>query len=314
MRAGHGGTLLSLEIPEGSPPFPLPLVGVKRRSAVDLARLWWAARTGAGATPAAARAFVLFVAYPRSGHGLVASLLDAHPDAAVAHELDVLSLVAAGFSGRRIARLVRENARQFTQQGRRWSGYSYEVPGQWQGRVRELRVLGDKKGARTVRRLQAQPELLRALAERMRAEVRVLHVVRDPRDTLGARFVRKSGVNPAHLVRAQCGLYRAVLRLEEQGVLGSPALLHHEDLVADPRARLAEVARFLGLAPDPSWLDAGARLVFPAPERLRDRFPWTAELADEVDRAVTEVPFLRRYAGPAAARPAAQNRSRLPRA
>jgi hypothetical protein len=40
------------------------------------------------------RSFCLFIGYPRSGHSLVGSLLDAHPDIAIAHEVNVLGLVA----------------------------------------------------------------------------------------------------------------------------------------------------------------------------------------------------------------------------
>jgi len=39
------------------------------------------------------RNFVLFVGYPRSGHSLVGSLIDAHPHAIIAHEVKTLANV-----------------------------------------------------------------------------------------------------------------------------------------------------------------------------------------------------------------------------
>ena len=39
----------------------------------------------------------MFIGYPRSGHSLIGSLLDVHPNAIVAHELDALKFVGAGF-------------------------------------------------------------------------------------------------------------------------------------------------------------------------------------------------------------------------
>jgi len=41
--------------------------------------------------------FVMFVGFPRSSHSLVGSLLDAHPEACIAHEMDVLKYVMANF-------------------------------------------------------------------------------------------------------------------------------------------------------------------------------------------------------------------------
>jgi len=42
----------------------------------------------------------------------------------------------------------------------RWWGYDSRCRDRWQGRYRQLRGIGDKKGGRSARRLQADPELL----------------------------------------------------------------------------------------------------------------------------------------------------------
>jgi len=39
------------------------------------------------------RTYVMFVGYPRSGHSLIGSLLDAHPNVVIAHEMDALQFV-----------------------------------------------------------------------------------------------------------------------------------------------------------------------------------------------------------------------------
>ena len=96
---------------------------------------------------ASVRAFLVFVGHPRSGHSLVGSLLDAHPRMVVSHELDVLKYVAAGYRRDQLLTLVLEHARVNVAAGRTSWGYSYAVPGQWQGRYRDLAVVGDKRGA-----------------------------------------------------------------------------------------------------------------------------------------------------------------------
>jgi hypothetical protein len=94
----------------------------------------------------AVRSYCIFIGYPRSGHSLVGSLLDAHPNIVIAHELDALKYMNAGFSRGQILNLIVDRSRIFTKQGRVWTGYSYRVPGQWQGNHRDLRVIGDKNG------------------------------------------------------------------------------------------------------------------------------------------------------------------------
>ncbi len=41
--------------------------------------------------------------------------------------------------------LIQKNSRIFKKKGRLWSGYSYRVPNQWQGKFSKLQILGDKK-------------------------------------------------------------------------------------------------------------------------------------------------------------------------
>ena len=90
------------------------------------------------------RTFCQFVGYPRSGHSLIGALLDAHPRAAIAHELNALDFLREDFTRDEILALVLENLRQWGAAGRQWQGYSYEVPGGWQGRFERLEVAGDK--------------------------------------------------------------------------------------------------------------------------------------------------------------------------
>src|SRR5690606_30490598 len=85
--------------------------------------------------------FVLFVGYPRSGHSLVGALLDAHPEIAVSHELDVLRFRAEGFSRDQILLLIAENCRRLGRLGRRWGRYDYAVPGGAQGAWERLKVI-----------------------------------------------------------------------------------------------------------------------------------------------------------------------------
>ena len=133
---------------------------------------------------ASARTFCIFIGYPRSGHSLIGSLLDAHPRMVVAHELDALKLVGEGVSKRDLYEQIVANAEQAAAAGREQTGYSYAVPGQWQGRFEEIQVLGDKKGGMSTVRLRERPELLDQLVELVGLPLKLIHVVRNPYDNI----------------------------------------------------------------------------------------------------------------------------------
>jgi hypothetical protein len=116
-----------------------PLVGTQPRGRLPLLYLSSLGRSslGRGARQRdlfdQVERYCMFLGYPRSGHSLVGSLLDAHPDVVIAHELDALRLLRLRFGRDQLYALILANDRSFTAAGRRWTGSDDTVPGGWQG-------------------------------------------------------------------------------------------------------------------------------------------------------------------------------------
>lgn len=229
------------------------------------------------------RDFCLFIGYPRSGHTLVGSLVDAHPKAVIAHELDVIAFVAAGFGRLQLYDLILRNNRTFAEMGHRWAGYDYAVGGQWQGRYDEMLVLGDKKGGRATLRLQETPALLDRLRATVGVPVRLIHVVRNPYDNIASSHARKGGRDGGEVTprikryfRLCDGVSAIKRRTEPQDILD----VRLEELAAAPVATLRVVMDFLGLEPTGEYLAAAATKVFSSPKKSRYSIDWS-----EGDRA-----------------------------
>ena len=246
---------------------------------------------------AGVRSFLLFVGHPRSGHSLVGSLLDAHRNVVVSHELDALKYVAAGFGRSQLLTMVIEHSRDNAARGRKSWGYSYAVPGQWQGRHERLEVVGDKRGRRSTARLAENPALLERLEDVVGVPVSVVQVVRDPLDNISTMWRR--GTRP---LEAQIETYFTLSRTcDDVASRVAPERFHRmhlEDLIADPRERLADLVRFVGVDPEPAYLDACAAIMFESPKRTREDAPWTPELVAEVRRRAAAHDWLAPYLVP----------------
>lgn len=234
------------------------------------------------------RSFLLFVGNPRSGTTLVRSLLDAHPQAAVGHEVNILRHLERREGWRTLAGRLLDSRERFARNPV-WTGYSYRVSGI---RGKEaLRVLGDKKAARTATLLREDPARLDRLAGAVPVPLRLLHCVRHPLDTVAAR-VRGNG-KPVEWNLEVC------FDLEETAAAACqryPSFrLRLEDLVADPSGRLRALAEFLELDPDEDWLAACRELVFERPRRARDEIAWTPSLLARARERAARVPHLAGY-------------------
>ncbi|GAA3660038.1 sulfotransferase [Streptomyces chitinivorans] len=156
-----------------------------------------------------------------------------------------------------------------------------------------------------------------ALLGRADLDVRVLHIVRDPRATALSYRGAKAYIDPMSPARSS-GYWTAFnLASERVGRVAGDRYLRvrHEDLCARPRETVAEVLRFAGLD-DESPVDGTGRILLGAnhtvtgnPDRLRrgetrirpdDRWRTALSAADIAAATVPALPLLGRYGYPAA--------------
>jgi hypothetical protein len=238
--------------------------------------------------------YCTFIGYPRSGHSIMGSLLDAHPNVIIAHELDALRFLEAGFSERQLFYLLVENSRLFTRHGRKWGAYSYAVPGQRQGEFTELRVIGDNKGGRTSTRIGRNWNLLAKLRDTVRLKHRFVHVVRNPFDNIATLAMRQTGGDIVRAVEQYFFMAQTNERLRRE--LGADVLdFPHEEFLRAPWIRLAELCKFLGVTGDEPYLNACSEIVYRIPHKSRHEVAWPRGTREFIDREKEKYDFLRGY-------------------
>ncbi len=240
--------------------------------------------------------FCMFIGHPRSGHSLVGSLLDAHPNAVIAHELNVLECIEKGFDIGRIFQLVLENSRRVAKSGREWEGYSYRVPNQWQGRFERLQVIGDKKGGASTRILSSTPGILRRLSDIIDTDVKFIHVVRNPYDNISTMFKhRRHNRSLESVVEDYFSMCATNSKISERVGGGSVFDLRHEALVEGPQELLGDLCGFLGLEGKEDYLEDCASLVFETPRKTRYDVDWDASTIAAVQEGIDRHEHLRGY-------------------
>lgn len=240
--------------------------------------------------------FVMFIGYPRSGHSLVGALLNAHPQAVIAHELFATRYFRLGFCQPQLLALLLRRDEYFRARGWVNEDYGYEVPGGFQGNHGDIRVIGDKKGGGTSWHMIQYPRMLDTIRRRIDLPLRFIHNVRNPYDNIATAARRERRSIPESIERYRT-LASSCQRVMER--LAPDELLQqwHEDFVRDVEGHMRELCAFVGLSADPSYLAACAEVVFESPKLSRDSATWTREDVDRVEALCREFPFLARYAG-----------------
>lgn len=225
------------------------------------------------------RSFCLFLGYPRSGSTLVASMLTAHPDVLLGHELDVAGFIRWHASRNQLFHAIRSSFDEFEKAGRRWEGYDYRIGTQGADGYRRLEVIGDKEAAMSTVRIGRDLSLLERTARTVAIPLKLVHVVRNPFDNIATMYLR--GRYPIlRLPLAACiadftRMAQTIERVKREIPKSDIFELHLETLVERPRESLEGLCSFLVLDADPEYVDAAAMIV-QAPKPSRDRVAWTA--------------------------------------
>lgn len=267
---------------------------------------------------------VQFAGFPRSGHSLIGALLDAHPDALIAHELDAAGLFQLGLPAALVWPLIARNAEAFAAQGRWWNGFRYTVPGDRPVTARP-RLIGDKKGDWAARRFARDPGLMRRIARAAGVPSRWVLVVRHPLDNIATMSLRTARAFDLLRIRHPGAAFRPQLRAAQaDGRIPAEALdamiddyaglcaavagmaasadpadwheLGYEAFTAAPEPGLRRLLAFLGLtAPDDYVADA-ISIVHPSASRSRDLLRWRPDQLARVEDLTARFAFLRGYA------------------
>ncbi len=245
------------------------------------------------------RAFALFVGCSRSGHSLVGSLLDAHPNIVIAHEMGVLKYVRAGYRRPQLFELLRRNSSSFTAAGSRSKKYDYAVPNQWQGRSSRVLVLGDNMAEGATRRLRQKPNLLHRLQTVMAVPVKLIQVVRNPFDNIStiALRTRKRQLDSdlARSAEFYFALCETVQKLRQETEPENLIELRHEALIDSPKNVLSHLCRCLGVEATSRYLEDCSGIVYSTPHRSRHDVQWSNELIDDVQEQMLGFDFLAGY-------------------
>ena len=251
------------------------------------------------------KSFVLFVGYPRSGHSLIAALLDAHPEIVISMEWGVLSHLRMGYGRNQIHYSIERHERLFTRKlNNIWTGYSYKVQGMWQGQYKTIRVIGDKLAGQTSLILRTDPVLLERLQLAMGCPVKIIHVVRNPYDTIttmAKRSFEKSGLKGelntdflAPFIDKYFDRAAVVQKLKDAGEFDI-LNLHHEDMIKDSGSILTRLLNFLEVKIPENYITMCSESIYNEPHKSRLEFDWPDDLKIKVRENLEKYSFMEHY-------------------
>ncbi|MFW6019128.1 MAG: sulfotransferase [Bacteroidales bacterium] len=245
--------------------------------------------------------FVLFLGYPRSGHTLLGSMLNAHPDVLIAHEYHVLQKQRNHKTANSLyAHLYAQN-QWFSSRNFRWTGYSYAIPTGWQNKIRKLKIIGDKRGGASSRILYKEPNRLNELEKLVQIPLKLIIVHRNPFDNIatrarGGNYYRKTpGVERINKeITKHFRDVATIDKIKRQQKYDYIELMH-EEFIHSPENNITDICKFLNIPVEEEYLKICAEATHPSGNKSRNKIPWTNSQIQQINHHISRYDFLKDY-------------------
>ena len=221
--------------------------------------------------------FCMFIGYPYSGHSLVGSIIDAHPNAVISHELHAGRLVKRGVPKDKIFSMIILNSINYARQGRTWNQHSYLIPGEWNGRFTAIKVIGDKKGGTNSKFFTRKSDMLHVIDSALGLPVKYVHVMRNPYDMMSTLYRLTSNPAPDRMKYAIGQIIKQIKRVEKLRQQISPENwfdLYHEQLLSSPAETIEALFQFFNIETPGGFTENCEKILFKKPHESRYDIPW----------------------------------------
>lgn len=234
--------------------------------------------------------FLSFMGYPRSGHTLIAAILNANPNVICSNQLNI-------FDSNNIDL---DYIKSYSMNTGTWkkSTQIAHVPKE------EIKVIGDKTGHRTLVVLKNEPRKLGIVKSQVNVPIKWIHVVRNPYDNLatwallnyqnkmkkGNKITQKATLDD--VIQKYRELNQTIDKLKKsEDVL----TVNHEYIITRMHNTLEEMANFLEISFDPIWRDNVRNAVWKKPRITRNKIKWTPQQKASVDNIIQQYSWLDGY-------------------
>jgi hypothetical protein len=238
--------------------------------------------------------FLMFYHAPRAGSTLLTAILNANPNCMISNQQFILNNIG-NKSIKEIFNLIREGS----------------TPGHFKPTTqiphvpkKEITVIGDKTGHRSLLLLEKNPMLLGELKNKVKIPVKSILIVRNPFDNLSTygkleyEIKVKKGIKTTQkkeldiVIDEYARLNDTIAKLKRSEDI---LTINHESVILKMHNTLEEISNFLEIDFDPVWRDNVRNSVWKKPRLTRNSIKWGIDQKRKVKNIIEAYPWLYGY-------------------
>jgi hypothetical protein len=227
--------------------------------------------------------FVIFLGHAHSGHSIIGAMLDAHPDVAIANEINVPKILVDHKLNKAELSKITLFSSLYSKSSKEWlnTGYKYNIPNGFQGKTTHPKVLGDKKGGGSTRIIRNNPHILNKLIKIFGKKLKFINVVRNPMDNIAAfAYYWKEPLGLQHVKRYYENL-ETNLEIEKK-YPNQFYKIRHQEFIKNPKKTFSDLLRYLDIMIDTNLIEDSISIVRENENERSKKIKWPILVLNEI--------------------------------
>ena len=268
--------------------------------------------------------FAFFAGYPRSGHSMIGSVMDAHPNMIIAHEYRLFkncySMLEKGenlfaakfllFNTLYKKSYLDAKCGWRSDKDRKKKGYNFNFNSKWQGAFSQLKVIGDKSGGCVGLQMHVHGKTcLQQMIDSLHVPIVAVHVIRNPYDMIATAITYlnadQTKKGPAIYVKQNVSADMQMERTKHVFMLADSVVkvktyvpvveIPIEDFIQDPSRIVMKLCHSLGVECPQEYVDRVTAKAYKNVSRSRDLISWSPSVLTFIQQQIIKYPFFEGY-------------------
>jgi len=235
--------------------------------------------------------FISFIGVVRTGHTLIASLLDSHINISISIEQNPLLRMSKDYSRKYLFDRILGYCKKDRMRER--GGYSYHLVGGKQYYIREVQIIGDSMTSIKNMRAISNKYTLRKFLKFIGVPIYWIWVIRDPFESAhsGHLISGRSIDEIIDIYNESYLLSHKFYELRKDKV----CLVYLERFIEKPKMQLSRILDFINIEYSNEYLDFCSRQVFSKPNLICDTSQWSVQQINRMNKLIKNIPELNCY-------------------
>lgn len=238
--------------------------------------------------------YIMFIGTVRTGHNLIAALLNCQPKISISIEINPLLRFSRKISRNECFYKILNYCKKSTKF--RKGGYNYKIKNTYQNNINNIEVIGDSMtNSKNTRLLYKNENLYKNFYNYVELPISKIWVIRNPFDVIQSHYlVNKENYSIDRNIKLHLELMNKTIEMYKRDK-DNTLIVYLEKFISNVEEGLDQIFKFIDVSYDLECVKTCSKFVFSKPHKTFNQYDWTNDQVNIIKNFIKSNPELEYY-------------------